>query len=192
MGYAFDNQDNRYTFSWTYRDWVIGGLARCHDHPYEPVTTADYYALHGIFASSRVPEERPVIGEPPQGAESEAFQKKLSELMQGIADHESTELRRRKKLITEHFADAPGGPPRAMVLLDSPANPLTDRVIVNWVWTHPVGRGLIETPGDLGLRGEPAYRRDQGRGRAIDIRRAAAALRSAGPCGDPPLRERRP
>ena len=102
MGYAFDNQDNRYTFSWTYRDWVIGGLARCHDHPYEPVTTAYYYALHGIFASSRVPEERPVIGEPPQGAESEAFQKKLSELMQGIADHESTELRRRKK--TDHGA----------------------------------------------------------------------------------------
>lgn len=28
------------------------GCARCHDHKYEPVTTEDYYALYGIFASS--------------------------------------------------------------------------------------------------------------------------------------------
>ena len=37
----------------------------------------------------------------------------------------------------------------------SPANPFTARVIVNWAWTHHVGRGLVDTPGDLGLRGEP-------------------------------------
>ncbi len=28
------------------------GCARCHDHKYEPVTTADYYALYGIFQST--------------------------------------------------------------------------------------------------------------------------------------------
>jgi hypothetical protein len=37
----------------------------------------------------------------------------------------------------------------------SPTNPLTARVIVNWAWTHHMGRGLVDTPGDLGLRGEP-------------------------------------
>jgi len=36
-----------------------------------------------------------------------------------------------------------------------PTNPLTPRVIVNWVWLHHFGRGLVDTPGDLGLRGEP-------------------------------------
>ena len=36
-----------------------------------------------------------------------------------------------------------------------PGNPLTARVIVNWAWTHHFGRGLVETAGDLGLRGEP-------------------------------------
>ena len=25
--------------------------ARCHDHKYEPIPTADYYALRGVFAS---------------------------------------------------------------------------------------------------------------------------------------------
>jgi hypothetical protein len=29
--------------------------ARCHDHKFDPVTMADYYALYGIFASTRFP-----------------------------------------------------------------------------------------------------------------------------------------
>jgi hypothetical protein len=36
----------------------------------------------------------------------------------------------------------------------APANPLAPRMIVNWAWTHHIGRGLVDTPGDLGLRGE--------------------------------------
>lgn len=37
--------------------------ARCHDHKFDPVTTKDYYALHGIFNSSYVPsdEEKPIL-----------------------------------------------------------------------------------------------------------------------------------
>lgn len=34
--------------------------ARCHDHKYDPVTTADYYGLAGIFASSEY-QERPIV-----------------------------------------------------------------------------------------------------------------------------------
>lgn len=29
------------------------GCARCHDHKYDPVTSADYYALYGIFKSTK-------------------------------------------------------------------------------------------------------------------------------------------
>ena len=29
------------------------GCARCHDHKYDPVSTADYYALYGIFSSTK-------------------------------------------------------------------------------------------------------------------------------------------
>ncbi|HEX8521248.1 MAG TPA: PSD1 and planctomycete cytochrome C domain-containing protein [Tepidisphaeraceae bacterium] len=35
--------------------------ARCHDHKYDPIPTADYYSLYGVFASSREPAELPVI-----------------------------------------------------------------------------------------------------------------------------------
>jgi cytochrome c553 len=31
------------------------GCARCHDHKFDPVSTRDYYALYGIFDSSRYP-----------------------------------------------------------------------------------------------------------------------------------------
>jgi hypothetical protein len=34
-------------------------------------------------------------------------------------------------------------------------NPLIARVIVNRVWMHHFGQGLVATPGDFGLRGEP-------------------------------------
>src|SRR5207248_1041547 len=29
------------------------GCARCHDHKYDPIPTADYYALYGIFDSTK-------------------------------------------------------------------------------------------------------------------------------------------
>src|SRR6185369_12195906 len=29
------------------------GCARCHDHKYDPVPAEDYYALYGIFESTR-------------------------------------------------------------------------------------------------------------------------------------------
>ncbi len=39
------------------------GCARCHDHKFDPVPTADYYALAGIFASTQVMEQRFMLGE---------------------------------------------------------------------------------------------------------------------------------
>jgi hypothetical protein len=38
--------------------------ARCHDHKFDPIPTADYYSLYGIFASSVEPDEKPIIGLP--------------------------------------------------------------------------------------------------------------------------------
>ena len=40
------------------------GCARCHDHKYDPIPTADYYSLYGVFASSKEPEELPLLGDP--------------------------------------------------------------------------------------------------------------------------------
>ena len=39
------------------------GCARCHDHKFEPVPTEDYYALAGIFTSTRVMQQRHMLGQ---------------------------------------------------------------------------------------------------------------------------------
>jgi hypothetical protein len=48
--------------------------ARCHDHMYDPIPTADYYSLYGVFESSQ--EELVSIGDLTAGGED--FQKELA------------------------------------------------------------------------------------------------------------------
>jgi hypothetical protein len=52
------------------------------------------------------------------------------------------------------FSDGSGRLELARAIAD-PKNPLTARVFVNRVWQALVGRGIVTTPGDFGLRGDP-------------------------------------
>ncbi len=53
------------------------GCARCHDHKYDPVPTADYYSLYGVFASTKEPEELPLIGKTERTPQVIAFEKEM-------------------------------------------------------------------------------------------------------------------
>lgn len=53
---------------------------------------------------------------------------------------------------------AVNNPPRRTDLvnwLTHPSNPIVPRVIVNRLWQHHFGRGIVATPSDFGTRGEP-------------------------------------
>ncbi|MCE9563395.1 MAG: PSD1 and planctomycete cytochrome C domain-containing protein [Planctomycetes bacterium] len=53
------------------------GCARCHDHKFDPIPTADYYSLYGIFASTTEPKDLPLIGEVVRTPEVIAFEKEV-------------------------------------------------------------------------------------------------------------------
>jgi hypothetical protein len=50
--------------------------ARCHDHKFDPISSKDYYALHGVFASSEEPAELPLLGPLRESDEYQEFLKK--------------------------------------------------------------------------------------------------------------------
>lgn len=61
--------------------------ARCHDHKTDPIPTADYYALYGVFNSSSVPRELPVIAEPSQEPAAIAYRAELEKKARAVHQH---------------------------------------------------------------------------------------------------------
>ena len=64
--------------------------ARCHDHKYDPIPTADYYSLYGVFDSSTEPESLPLIDEGGEtgGPDREDFQEQFAERRAAVDDFE--------------------------------------------------------------------------------------------------------
>ena len=54
--------------------------ARCHDHKFDPIPTADYYALYASIAPSKSPAQLPVIGSVADENALQAYERELSSL----------------------------------------------------------------------------------------------------------------
>ncbi len=78
--------------------------ARCHDHKFDPVPTADYYSFYSVFASSQEPPEKPLLTTKIRtGPEYDDFLKKRAEVeakVQAKADETIAEFlsKERRKL----------------------------------------------------------------------------------------------
>ena len=224
-----DELDDRVdTFSRGFLGLTVA-CARCHDHKFDPIPTADYYGLAGVFASTAYKE----YPDAPK-AEVERFDKAQTALKAKTAEVDGfvalasshgyylfpknqaerwlpaetkdrlkglrSELDKLKKSLPTPYAvvhsltdsakianlrvalrgnaETPGpeAPRKFLTVLASheskpfqkgsgrleladavtnPTNPLTARVMVNRVWEHHFGRGLVATPSNFGTLGDP-------------------------------------
>jgi len=115
------------------------GCARCHDHKFDPISTADYYALAGIFKSTRTMDNFSVVAKwherPLATAEvvssAEAYQAVVERKRQQIATVETAgagasreELARLKGELSELEQAAPAPLPYAMAVEEGTATDL--------------------------------------------------------------------
>ena len=61
--------------------------ARCHDHKFDPIPTADYYSLYGIFSNSHEPDPKPLVGENPDRQQSADYDKELAKRRKDLDDY---------------------------------------------------------------------------------------------------------
>ncbi|MCC6231873.1 MAG: PSD1 domain-containing protein [Verrucomicrobiales bacterium] len=81
------------------------GCARCHDHKYDPIPSADYYSLYGVFASSHEPEEKPLIGAASDPLRFQAFQAELARREKERHDFVTTKVNEYRKRLRETVGD---------------------------------------------------------------------------------------
>ncbi|HEX3601295.1 MAG TPA: PSD1 and planctomycete cytochrome C domain-containing protein, partial [Lacipirellulaceae bacterium] len=128
--------------------------ARCHDHKYDPIPAADYYALYGVLASS---EEKPHDDRPPELVDSATLYDPYVFLRGNPGNRGPNTERRFLTCLSpdqKPTAFKKGSGRRELADdLASRDNPLTARVWVNRVWDHLFGKGIVDTPSDFGVRG---------------------------------------
>lgn len=79
--------------------------ARCHDHKYDPIPTADYYSLYGVFASCEEPDELPLIGQPMQTAAYDAYRQELDARQEKLKARVDAEYEQTVERLRRHVAD---------------------------------------------------------------------------------------
>jgi cytochrome c553 len=149
------------------------GCARCHDHKFDPIPTADYYSLAGIFRSTEVfrdenrnatmwqerPVPRSLLDWPVVMAPMEGKPADLRIHLRGNRHTLGAGAPRRFLQIIAGEGCPPldtkqSGRLELAKLIASKDNPLTARVMVNRIWHHHFGTGLVATTDNFGARGD--------------------------------------
>ena len=147
--------------------------ARCHNHKIDPIPQADYYRLlaffHNVSAYENSGPKVEVL------LPSNAAQKALAVTEAGTNVPPTFVLLRGNPHVKGDKVEPAfpevlgGGGPKSFPAsttrtsgrrtalanwMTSPSNPLPARVMVNRIWQHHFGRGLVRSPNNFGLQGD--------------------------------------
>lgn len=158
------------------------GCARCHHHKFDPVSMEDYYGMFGYFHSTLYPhagtehqKDRadfiPISVPDPMKSTYDSLEAwAVNDKTDGVGDshiylagdsHKKGDKAPRGYIssINPTRPQIPAGQSGRLELarwIASQENPLTARVIVNRIWQHHFGKGLVATPSNFGKQAEPA------------------------------------
>ena len=145
------------------------GCARCHDHKYDPITQRDYYAVAGVFASTRLVNKTSdgIVVDGKTSADKmpadtlhiieDGAAQDLNVFIRGDVERKGETVPRRFLQVLcdgvpREFHDGSGRKELAEAIA-SRSNPLTARVMVNRVWGMLLGRPIVPTPSNFGHSG---------------------------------------
>ncbi len=114
--------------------------ARCHDHKYDAIPTADYYALHGVFANCETPFELPLIDRTAEQLKTDAFEKEAGPKRQALRDFldgqykvlRDAALRRTPDYLVRAATTAPDPLETAVFFLSLAPEDLRPQIVTRW------------------------------------------------------------
>ncbi|MBC7852681.1 MAG: PSD1 domain-containing protein, partial [Pirellulaceae bacterium] len=154
------------------------GCARCHDHKFDPIQTADYYGLAGVFKSTKTMENYTKVAKWHENPLWE-FAPKLPGDMDpptamGVTEDKiidvaihirgnplklgEVSLRHVPPVVrgpaTPAFTPVESGRRELAQWMTDAKNPLTSRVMANRIWRWHFGQGIVRTTDNFGLLGD--------------------------------------
>ena len=157
--------------------------ARCHNHKFDPIPIQDFYSLASVFNNTTNEDETELVTTSAARQQFEQHRAELARLQEaeppmyvvahslvdsgdedmGIAIHGN--LRNPEEVAPHRFlsilagSDTPrftkeSGRLELAEAIVSPDNPLTARMVVNRIWQHHFGHGIVGTPSNFGALGE--------------------------------------
>ena len=157
------------TVSQTFLGLTVG-CARCHDHKFDPITTHDYYAMAGVFASMTKVSLRPDGKDEDSKANADKIDPGTLHIVRDDKPHDlpvyergdvespgATVPRGYLQVLSrgepEKFQKGSGRAELADRIAD-PTNPLTARVFVNRMWDMLFGKPLARNTSNFGATGD--------------------------------------